>query len=74
MDEIRDLLEKARLKKPVTVVEGGERRQDSVWIGIQQLQPDTTTVAVHDAVRPCVTISEIEAVVAEANRRGRSHS
>jgi 2-C-methyl-D-erythritol 4-phosphate cytidylyltransferase len=68
--EIQDLLEKTRLKKPVTVVEGGERRQDSVWIGIQHLQPDTTIVAVHDAVRPCVTVSEIEAVVAEADRRG----
>jgi 2-C-methyl-D-erythritol 4-phosphate cytidylyltransferase len=70
VQEIQDLVDNARLKKDVTVVEGGERRQDSVWIGMQQLKSDTTTVAVHDSVRPCVTISEIEAVVAEANHRG----
>ena len=68
--EIRDLVSHAGLKKAVTVIEGGERRQDSVWIGMQQLAPGTTTVAVHDSVRPCVTILEIEAVVAEANKHG----
>jgi len=70
VDEIRDLVSKAGLKKRVIVVEGGERRQDSVWIGMQHLDPATTIVAVHDAVRPCVPIDEIETVVAEAERRG----
>jgi 2-C-methyl-D-erythritol 4-phosphate cytidylyltransferase len=70
VEEIKDLVKQARLKKAVTVIEGGERRQDSVWIGMQHLASDTTTVAVHDAVRPCVTISEIESVVAEAHHRG----
>jgi len=70
VQEIRDVVERAGLTKPVTVVEGGERRQDSVWIGMQHLHAGTTTVAVHDAVRPCVTVSEIEAVVAEADHRG----
>src|SRR4051794_16552027 len=60
VQEIRDVVERAGLTKPVTVVEGGERRQDSVWIGMQHLQAGTTSVAVHDAVRPCVTVSEIE--------------
>jgi 2-C-methyl-D-erythritol 4-phosphate cytidylyltransferase len=70
VEEIRDLIQRERLKKRVTVIEGGERRQDSVWIGMQHLDAETTTVAVHDAVRPCVTIAEIESVVAEANHRG----
>src|SRR5215471_11534045 len=52
VQEIQDLVDNARLKKNVTVVEGGERRQDSVWIGMQHLKSDTTTVAVHDSVRP----------------------
>jgi 2-C-methyl-D-erythritol 4-phosphate cytidylyltransferase len=68
--EMQDLVSRAGFQKPVVVVEGGERRQDSVWIGMQQLRPGTTTVAVHDAVRPFVTILEIEGVVDEANRRG----
>lgn len=70
VDEIRSVVDEARLKKSVTVVEGGERRQDSVWIGMQHLQSGTALVAVHDAVRPCVTIAEIEAVVTEAEHRG----
>jgi 2-C-methyl-D-erythritol 4-phosphate cytidylyltransferase len=70
VDEIRSLVSQSGLKKPAVVVEGGERRQDSVWIGIQHLQPDTTIVAVHDAVRPFVTVDEIESVVTEADRRG----
>jgi 2-C-methyl-D-erythritol 4-phosphate cytidylyltransferase len=68
--EVRDLVANADLRKPVTVVEGGERRQDSVWIAMQSLQADTTLVAVHDAVRPFVTVQEIEAVIAEADRKG----
>jgi len=70
VDEIRQMVSQAGFKKPVTVVEGGERRQDSVWIAMQQLQPDTSIVAVHDAVRPFVSVEEIESVVAEADRRG----
>jgi len=70
VNEIGTLVSKAGFQKRVTVVEGGERRQDSVWIGMQHLEPETTIVAVHDAVRPFVTIEEIESVVTEAERRG----
>jgi 2-C-methyl-D-erythritol 4-phosphate cytidylyltransferase len=68
--EIEAMVSAAGFSKPVIVVEGGERRQDSVWIAMQQLQPETTIVAVHDAVRPFVTVAEIESAVAEANNRG----
>jgi 2-C-methyl-D-erythritol 4-phosphate cytidylyltransferase len=70
VEEVRGLITKAQLRKPVTVVQGGERRQDSVFIGMQHLPPDTSIVAVHDAVRPFVTLDEIERVVAEAKARG----
>jgi 2-C-methyl-D-erythritol 4-phosphate cytidylyltransferase len=56
--------------KSVIVVEGGERRQDSVAIGLEQLQPGTDIVAVHDAVRPFVSVEEIESVVNMAERSG----
>ena len=68
--EVKSLVAKAGFKKPVSVVEGGERRQDSVARGLQQLQSGTTLVAVHDAVRPFVTLAEIESVVAQAGRTG----
>lgn len=68
--EVRALVAGAGFKKSVVVVEGGERRQDSVAIGLKHLRPDTTIVAVHDAVRPFVSLEEIESVVLEADRRG----
>jgi 2-C-methyl-D-erythritol 4-phosphate cytidylyltransferase len=68
--EVRSLVESAGFQKSMVVVEGGERRQDSVAIALDKLQPDTSLVAVHDAVRPFVTLAEIESVVREADRRG----
>src|SRR5262245_42704749 len=52
VDEVRDLITSAGFRKSVAVIEGGERRQDSVAMGLQQLQPGTDVVAVHDGVRP----------------------
>lgn len=37
---------------PVKVVTGGERRQDSVFNGLQALDPATQIVIIHDGVRP----------------------
>ncbi len=70
VDEVGSLVSGAGFKKSVKVVEGGDRRQDSVASGLQHLQPDTTMVAVHDAVRPFVTVEEIESVVRMAERTG----
>ena len=41
--------------KPVKVVAGGTRRQDSVKNGIDVSDSDSTLVCVHDAARPFVT-------------------
>ena len=70
VNEVHSLVVAAGFKKPIKVVQGGERRQDSVAIGIENLQPDTTLVAVHDAVRPFVTLHEIEQVVRKADQIG----
>jgi 2-C-methyl-D-erythritol 4-phosphate cytidylyltransferase len=70
VDEIRALVAAAGFKKPVKVVEGGERRQDSVASGLHHLQPGTTLVAVHDGVRPFVTLEEIANVVGQAEHTG----
>jgi 2-C-methyl-D-erythritol 4-phosphate cytidylyltransferase len=68
--EVMDLIKSAGFKKSVTVIEGGERRQDSVAMGLQSLQPGTEIVAVHDAVRPFISVEEIENVVRQAERSG----
>ena len=41
--------------KPVKVVSGGTRRQDSVKNGIDVSDSDSTLVCIHDAARPFVT-------------------
>jgi len=70
VEEVTDLVNAAGFKKSVTVIEGGERRQDSVAMGLQQLQPGTDIVAVHDGVRPFVSIEDIENVVRQAAQSG----
>jgi 2-C-methyl-D-erythritol 4-phosphate cytidylyltransferase len=70
VDEVKDLVKAERFKKSVIVVEGGERRQDSVAMGLEQLQPGTDIVAVHDGVRPFVSVEDIEKVVRQAERSG----
>ena len=70
VEEVRELVKSAAFTKPVVVVEGGERRQDSVAAGLEHLQPGTDIVAVHDGVRPFVSAEEIESVVRQAERTG----
>ena len=70
VQEIRDLVKSASLHKIVLVVEGGERRQDSVAAGLAHLQPGTEIVAVHDGVRPFVPPEDIENVVKQAQLTG----
>ena len=54
----------------VKIVEGGDNRFDSVEKALQQVEQDADLVAVHDAVRPCVTPEQIDAVISEAGKTG----
>lgn len=55
----------------ITTVIGGAERADSVAAALDQLLADGYDWAlVHDAARPCITPSEIEALVARANALG----
>lgn len=54
----------------IKLVPGGDQRYDSVANGLAALDPAVEFVAVHDAVRPCVTADLIEAVFAEAVKHG----
>ncbi len=60
----------ARLPRPVTLVDGGARRQDSVAAGLAALPHTTRLVLVHDAARPFVPVDRIEALIASAQRTG----
>lgn len=70
LDEVSQLVKSAGFRKSVAVVEGGERRQDSVSVGMNHLQPGTEIIAVHDGVRPFVPVADIENAVREAERSG----
>ncbi|HTC62724.1 MAG TPA: 2-C-methyl-D-erythritol 4-phosphate cytidylyltransferase [Candidatus Saccharimonadales bacterium] len=52
--------------RPVRVVRGGDSRQDSVANALTHVPSETELILVHDAVRPLVTVSQIERVIAEA--------
>ncbi|MFT7465461.1 MAG: 2-C-methyl-D-erythritol 4-phosphate cytidylyltransferase [Pseudohongiellaceae bacterium] len=71
----------ARLPRPVQLVEGGARRQDSVAAGLQAVAAqcdadpsgDTTApsvVLVHDGARPFVPLAAIEPLIAAASDPG----
>ncbi|MCU0558893.1 MAG: 2-C-methyl-D-erythritol 4-phosphate cytidylyltransferase [Desulfobacterales bacterium] len=64
------ILAAAGLRTPVTLVAGGERRQDSVYRGLRELGPDDAVVAIHDGARPLVPAPLIDACVQTALRSG----
>lgn len=40
--------------KPIRIVVGGKRRQDSVYNGLRAVDPKAAIVSIHDAVRPFI--------------------
>jgi 2-C-methyl-D-erythritol 4-phosphate cytidylyltransferase len=66
----RELASKFNLTKPHRLVHGGKERQDSVWNGLEALDPAAEIVAIQDAARPCVTAALIEATIAAARDIG----
>ena len=63
--KVEETVRACRLSK-VSVVQGGEKRQDSVWNGIQALKNrDPGIVLIHDAVRPFITQQLIQSLLLE---------
>ena len=67
---VQELVNNEHPTKPIRLTEGGDSRQASVQNAMAILDPDTTLVAVHDAVRPFVEPELVEHVIAEAARTG----
>lgn len=55
---------------PVTRVDGGPRRRDSVCAGLRLVEGDDTWVAVHDGARPLITPVGIRECLASARQYG----
>lgn len=56
--------------KPLTVVDGGERRQDSVARAFARVPPSADIVVVHDAARPLVSAGLISRTIDAAVEHG----
>jgi 2-C-methyl-D-erythritol 4-phosphate cytidylyltransferase len=54
----------------VEVVEGGAERSDSVAKALERVKDTAEFVAVHDAVRPCLTKDDIDKIFAAAAKTG----
>jgi 2-C-methyl-D-erythritol 4-phosphate cytidylyltransferase len=54
----------------VQIGDGGRERFESIANALKLLKPEADFVAIHDAVRPCVTEAQIDAVFAQAARTG----
>jgi len=67
---LQDKVAKAALGRPARVIHGGDTRQQSVANALAQVDPSTEIVLVHDAVRPFVTLEQIERLIAEVRLRG----
>ena len=63
-----EIVERHHLTKVEKVVAGGERRQDSVRLGIEAAGGDYGLVLIHDGVRPLVAPDLIERVVEAAHK------
>jgi 2-C-methyl-D-erythritol 4-phosphate cytidylyltransferase len=54
----------------VQIATGGAERFESIANALALLKPEADFVAIHDAVRPCVTEAQIDAVFAQAAKTG----
>ncbi len=55
------------LSVPLKIIEGGEKRQDSVYNGLLAVDPKSSIVAVHDGVRPFVSQKCIKESILSCN-------
>jgi len=57
-------------EKPIRIVLGGKRRQDSALAGVRATNERVSVVSIHDAARPLVSSALFDAVIAAATEHG----
>lgn len=57
-------------EKPVLFADGGKRRQDSVFSGLQKVNPKADIVCTHDSARPFPQKSSVLALLRDADEMG----
>ncbi len=64
---LENVVKKFNLNKVDKIIEGGMRRQDSVYNGLKVLPSNTSVVVIHDGARPLVTPDLIEEAISALN-------
>lgn len=67
---LAQLIAAEQFSRPVTVIEGGETRQESVRRALEHIPASVPYILVHDAVRPFVDAAVIARVLAAARQYG----
>jgi len=65
-----DVLPHVKNATKVTMVPGGEERQDSVYFGLEAVEDKDGIVLIHDGVRPFVRMDLIKALIEGAEKEG----
>ncbi len=68
LEKIRRRTKSWGFKKLTCLIAGGKTRADSVREGLRSMPAGPRWIAIHDAVRPLVTVQTIERVLKEARR------
>jgi 2-C-methyl-D-erythritol 4-phosphate cytidylyltransferase len=66
----KHILDRFQPQPNITLISGGERRQNSVYNGLQQITSDCRVVVIHDGVRPFVQPDQITACIDGALKFG----
>jgi 2-C-methyl-D-erythritol 4-phosphate cytidylyltransferase len=59
----KNIVSLLELKTRVNLIPGGDQRQDSVYNGLQAIDKKTTTVVIHDGVRPFIHPENLAACI-----------
>lgn len=70
LQDVREMAQEYGWRKIISVTAGGKERQDSVFLGLQQVPQDTEIVLIHDGVRPFVTEKILERSITAAEEAG----
>jgi len=63
-----DVVRKFPFKKKITIIAGGDMRQDSVRRLLERVPEETSLVLIHDGARPLITVDLIERALAETEK------
>jgi len=66
----KNILEPAELTSKITMVPGGERRQESVFNGLKEVDATCSIVVIHDGVRPFVQNEQLIECIDGARESG----